>query len=119
LTAVTTAILFLLALFFYPAIAMIGSYPAITAPALVLVGCMMMQNVIHLKWDDITESVPAFLTMIGIPLTYSIADGLALGFIAYPVMKLLSGRRRELSWLTLLLASVLLAYFLLIRSRIQ
>jgi AGZA family xanthine/uracil permease-like MFS transporter len=95
LTGLVVAALFLLALFFSPLIAMVGSYPPITAPALVMVGAMMIRNVTKIDWNDATESVPAFLTMIGIPLSYSIADGLALGFISYPVIKLLSGRGRE------------------------
>ncbi|MDB6122568.1 MAG: family permease [Pedosphaera sp.] len=117
LTGLTTAVLFLLALFFSPLIAMIGSYPAITAPALVIVGAMMCQNVGKIDWRDYSESVPAFLTMIGIPLSYSIADGMALGFISYPIIKLFSGRGSEVRWLTYTLAIVLLAYFILIRSR--
>jgi len=117
LTGLVTAALFLLALFFSPLIAMIGSYPPITAPALVIVGAMMMQNAAKVDWKDYSEAVPAFLTMIGIPLSYSIADGLALGFISYPVVKALAGRGREIGWLTYLLAAVLVAYFLFIRGR--
>jgi AGZA family xanthine/uracil permease-like MFS transporter len=117
LTGLVVAALFLVALFFSPLIAMVGSYPPITAPALVIVGAMMMQNVAKIQWRDYTESVPAFLTLIGIPLTYSIADGLALGFIAYPIIKLLGGRRREVAWLTYLLALVLAAYFVFVRGR--
>jgi len=85
LTGLVVAALFLLALFFSPLVSMVGSYPPITAPALVIVGAMMAQNVGKIDWKDYTESVPAFLTLIGIPLTYSIADGLALGFISYPI----------------------------------
>jgi AGZA family xanthine/uracil permease-like MFS transporter len=117
LTGLVVAALFLLALFFSPLIAMVGSYPPITAPALVMVGAMMIRNVTKIDWNDATESVPAFLTMIGIPLSYSIADGLALGFISYPVIKLLSGRGREVGWLTYLLAVVLVLYFIFVRSR--
>jgi AGZA family xanthine/uracil permease-like MFS transporter len=117
LTGLVVAALFLLALFFSPLIAMVGSYPPITAPALVIVGAMMMQNVAKIDWKDYTESVPAFLTLIGIPLSYSIADGLALGFISYPIIKLLSGRGREVGWLTYLLAVVLVLYFIFVRSR--
>jgi AGZA family xanthine/uracil permease-like MFS transporter len=117
LTGLVVAALFLLALFFSPLIAMVGSYPPITAPALVVVGAMMMQNVTRIEWKDYTESVPAFLTLTGIPLFNSIADGLALGFIAYPIIKLLAGRGREIGWLAYLLALVLLAYFILVRSR--
>jgi AGZA family xanthine/uracil permease-like MFS transporter len=116
LTGLVAAGLFLLALFFSPLIAMVGSYPPITAPALVVVGAMMMQNVAKIDWKEHTESVPAFLILIGIPLSYSIADGLALGFIAYPIIKVLSGRGREIGWLTYLLAAVLLAYFLFVRG---
>jgi AGZA family xanthine/uracil permease-like MFS transporter len=117
LTGLTTAALFLLALFFSPLIAMVGSYPPITAPALVFVGAMMTQNVGKIDWKDYSESVPAFLTMIGIPLSYSIADGMALGFISYPIVKLFSGRGGEVRWVTYLLAVVLIAYFIFIRGR--
>jgi len=116
LTGLVVAGLFLLALFFSPLIAMVGSYPPITAPALVIVGAMMIQNVTKVDWKDYSESIPAFLTMIGIPLSYSIADGLALGFISYPIIKLFSGKGREIGWLTYVLALVLLAYFIFIRS---
>jgi len=116
LTALTTAMLFLLALFFSPLVAMIASYPAITAPALVLVGSMMVGNVTKVDWSDYSESVPAFLTMIGIPLTYSISDGIALGFVAYPVVKLFSGRAREVHWMMYVIAVLLIAYFVGIRS---
>jgi adenine/guanine/hypoxanthine permease len=117
LAGLTAAALFLLALFFSPLIVMIGSYPAITAPALVIVGAMMCQNVGKIDWRDYSESVPTFLTMIGIPLSYSIADGMALGFISYPIVKLFSGRGREVRWLTYALAIVLVTYFIFIRSR--
>ncbi|HOX59148.1 MAG TPA: NCS2 family permease [Candidatus Paceibacterota bacterium] len=118
LTGLVVGALFLLSLFFSPVIAMVGSYPPITAPALVIVGAMMIQNVAKVDWKDYSESVPAFLTMIGIPLSYSIADGLALGFISYPIIKLFSGKGREIGWLTYALAAALVAYFLFVRSRI-
>ncbi len=112
LTGLVVAALFLLALFFKPLIAMVGSYPPITAPALVMVGAMMIQNVSKINWRDHSESIPAFLTLIGIPLSYSIADGLALGFISYPIVKICSRRGREIGWLTYALAGVLLLYFI-------
>jgi AGZA family xanthine/uracil permease-like MFS transporter len=118
LTALTTSMLFLLALFFSPIIKMVGSFSVITAPALVVVGAMMIQNVKKIDWADYSESVPAFLTMIGIPLTYSIADGLALGFISYPIIKLFGGRGREVGWIMYLLCVVLILYFVLIRARL-
>jgi AGZA family xanthine/uracil permease-like MFS transporter len=118
LTGLATAGLFLLALFFSPVIIMLGSYPPITAPALVVVGAMMSRNVIKIDWNDHSESVPAFLTMVGIPLSYSIADGMALGFISYPIIKFLSGRGSDVHWLTYALALVLIAYFIFVRARL-
>ncbi len=118
LTAVVVAALFLGALFFYPLIAMVGSYPPVTAPALVLVGAMMVRNVTHVEWSDATEAVPAFLTIIGIPLFHSIADGLSLGLITYPVLKVLSGRRHDVTWSMALLALLLVLYFVFVRSRV-
>lgn len=118
LTALVTAALFLVAPLFSPLIAMIGSYPPITAPALVLVGAMMMKCVAEIAWDDPSEAIPAFLTLLGIPLSYSIADGLALGLISYPTIKLLSGRRREVNGMMIVVAVLLVAYFVLLRSRV-
>jgi AGZA family xanthine/uracil permease-like MFS transporter len=117
LTAVTVALLFLVALFFYPLVQMVGGYPPITAPALVIVGSMMMWNVTKILWQDFTEALPAFLIVLGIPLTYSIADGLALGFVAYPVVKLLAGRGREVKWLMYVMAIVLAVYFVALRVK--
>jgi adenine/guanine/hypoxanthine permease len=119
LTGLVVAVLFLVALFFSPVIAMIGGYPPITAPALVIVGAMMMQNVAKIDWKDYTESIPAFLIIIGIPLSYSIADGLALGFISYAIIKAFSGRGRQIGWLTYILAIVLAFYFVFVRSRMS
>src|SRR5262249_9748893 len=96
---------------------MIGGSPPITAPALVIVGAMMMQNVSKIQWKDYTEAIPAFLTIIGIPLSYSIADGLALGFVSYPIIKGFSGRGREISSLSYALAIVLLFYFVFVRNK--
>lgn len=118
LTSLTTAILFLVALFFTPLIAMIASYPPITAPALVLVGAMMGRSVVKIDWADYTESVPAFLILLGIPLCYSIGDGLALGFICYPLLKCVAGRCREVNPLLYVLAVFLIIYFIFIRSRL-
>jgi len=118
LTAVTVALLFLAALFFSPVVEMLGGYAPVTAPALVLVGGMMLRSLRHLAWDDYTELLPSFLVVLGIPLSYSIADGLALGFIAYPLLKVLGGRARDVRWVSWLVAALLLAYFVLVRSRI-
>jgi len=103
LANMVTASLFLLALFFYPLAKMIGGdvvcgdlhlYPVI-APPLIIVGSMMMTSVKSIEWEDYTESIPAFLTMLIMPLTFSITEGIAFGFISYAVLKLLSGRARE------------------------
>jgi AGZA family xanthine/uracil permease-like MFS transporter len=118
LTAVVTGLLFLLTLLFSPVVIGIGRYLPITAPALVVVGAMMMQNVMKIDWDDFSEGIPAFLTIVGIPLFYSIADGLALGFVCYPIIKLLGGRARDVKWLTYVMAALLVLYFLFVRSRL-
>jgi AGZA family xanthine/uracil permease-like MFS transporter len=102
LTAVTVAALFVLAMFFAP---VAGAIPPIaTAPALIIVGALMIGAVTSIKWEDMTEAIPAFLTMLAMPLTFSIANGLALGFIFYPLLKVLTGRWREASPLVYALA---------------
>ena len=118
LTALTVSALFLVALFFSPVVEMLGGYAPVTAPALVLVGGMMLRNVRHLDWDDYTELLPSFLVLLGIPLSYSIADGLALGFIAYPLLKLLGGRGHEVRRVSWLIAVLLLAYLVFLRSQV-
>jgi len=70
-------------------------YNPIMAPILIIVGCLMLALFKEINTDDLTESVPAFLTLLATPLTYNIAYGLAIGFISYPVLKLLAGRGRE------------------------
>jgi AGZA family xanthine/uracil permease-like MFS transporter len=104
LTAVTVGILFLLSLFFSPLVASVsgamllspGVYiHPVTAPALILVGSLMMGSVRGIAWDDVTEALPAFLTIAVIPFTFNIADGIAAGFIAYPLLKACAGRSRE------------------------
>jgi AGZA family xanthine/uracil permease-like MFS transporter len=104
LTAVTVAGLFVLAMFFAP---IAGAIPPIaTAPALIITGALMIGAVTSIKWGDMTEAVPAFLTMLAMPLTFSIANGLALGFILYPLLKVLTGRWRETSPLVYVLAGL-------------
>jgi len=103
LTAVTTvAALFVLAMFFAP---VAGAIPPIAiAPALIIVGALMIGAVTSIKWEDMAEAIPAFLTMLTMPLTFSIANGLALGFIFYPLLKVLTWRWREASPLVYALA---------------
>jgi AGZA family xanthine/uracil permease-like MFS transporter len=114
LSAVITGLLFLSALFFEPLVKMIGGgfsvngnilYPVI-APALIIVGSMMISHLSKIDYSDITEYLPAYLIIIGIPFTYSIADGLAFGFIFYPVLKILTGKIREISKVMIFLGIV-------------
>lgn len=118
LTSVTVALLFLLALFISPLITMIGSYTTITAPALIVVGAMMIRNVQKIEWLDYSESIPCFLVITGIPLTYSIADGFTMGFVSYPIIKLFSGRGKEVSYVMYGLALLLMIYFIFVRFKI-
>ena len=93
LTGVTVAALFLLTLFFAP---LAGSVPAYaTAPALLFVACLMARGFAELDWEDVTEYAPAVVTALAMPLTFSIANGIAFGFITYAAVKLLSGRFAE------------------------
>ncbi|NLP37703.1 MAG: NCS2 family permease [Firmicutes bacterium] len=111
LTAVTTGVLFLLALFFTPLATLVPG--AATAPALVIVGVLMMGAVMDIDFNDFTEALPAFLTIIAMPLTYSIAHGIAAGFITYPIVKVASGRAKEVHWFAYVLFVVSLAFYLL------
>jgi AGZA family xanthine/uracil permease-like MFS transporter len=97
LVTVTTGLLFLLALFFSPLAQSLGGYPPITAPALFFVGCMMAGNMRRIEWGDLTEAIPSFFIMTGIPFFYNISDGIAAGLVTYPVLKLLAGKGREVS----------------------
>ena len=117
--SVVTGLLFLAALFFAPFITALGGYAPITAPALVIVGAMMIVNIRRIDWQDYSESIPSFLILIGIPFTHSIADGLAFGFILYPVIKIFAGRRKDVPLLMYVVAGALAAYFIFIRSAIQ
>jgi AGZA family xanthine/uracil permease-like MFS transporter len=108
-TAIVTGLLFLLALFVAP---LAGAIPeSATAPALILVGSMMMTSAAEIDWVDPGVAIPAFLTMIAIPLTFSIANGLAFGFIAYTLLKLLRGRFREVNWMVYLLTTLFIVRF--------
>lgn len=110
LTGLFVSVFFLLALFFKPLIGIIPA--AATAPALIIVGTMMMKNVTKIDWEDFTELVPAFVTMIAMPLTYSISEGIALGFISYPLMKVFTGKGKEVHWLVYVLGAVFLAKYI-------
>jgi adenine/guanine/hypoxanthine permease len=95
LSNVAVAVLFLLAMFCSPLATAIPGYA--TAPALILVGVLMSQSIAHVAWKDFSEAVPAFITMLATPLTFSIATGLSLGLISYTVVKIASGKLREIN----------------------
>ncbi|MBU2702658.1 AGZA family xanthine/uracil permease-like MFS transporter [Sporomusaceae bacterium BoRhaA] len=95
LTGITITVLFLVSLIFAPLIGLVPGFA--TAPALILVGAMMMAEISNVSFDDITEAVPAFLTIIMMPLTYSIANGFAFGFVSYTFVKVLAGRYKDVS----------------------
>jgi AGZA family xanthine/uracil permease-like MFS transporter len=120
-----TGLLFLLSLLFVPLVQTVGGgyqiaggkflYP-ITAPVLILVGAMMAKSILKINWDDWSDAVPSFLTMIGMPLTYNIAHGLAFGLISYPLLKLLSGKGKEVSGLMYVLGLLFVLRYTLMKN---
>lgn len=95
LTAVTVAVLFMLASFFSPLVGSLASVAAITSPALIVVGSLMIGSVRQIEWSEMDEAFPAFLVILFMPLTSSISTGIALGFISYPVLKVLKGKAKQ------------------------
>ncbi len=109
LTAVFVGILFLAALFLWP---MAAAVPGVaTAPALILVGAMMMTHMSRIAWDEYEEAIPAFLCMAAMPFTFSIANGISFGIVSYARLKLASGKFRGLSWIMGVLAVLLIARY--------
>ncbi|MGB3532557.1 MAG: NCS2 family permease [Microcoleaceae cyanobacterium] len=108
-TALVTAILLCFSIFFIPLIQAIPAYA--TAPTLVIVGVFMLANIRQINWQDLGEAIPAFLTLFMIPLTYSIAEGLSIGFISYPLIKTFQGKAQEVPKLTWILAGVFILRF--------
>ena len=111
LTAVTTAGLFLLTLLFAPLLAVVTNVPAVTAPALIVVGVMMAQSLGDVPWDDMVYAIPAFVTVVAMPLTYSIATGIALGLVLFPLFMVFRGRARDVHPIMYALFAIFLAYF--------
>lgn len=111
LTAVTTGMLFLLSLFFIPYVQLIP--PNTIAPILMIIGGTMVLNIRLIELRDMTEALPAICTIAMIPFTYSIADGMAVGFILYPVLKLATGKGKELPLLLYVISALFLLYLLL------
>jgi AGZA family xanthine/uracil permease-like MFS transporter len=108
-TAIVVAFLFLLSVAVAP---LAGAIPAAaTAPALVIVGSLMMSSVSQIAWEDAAIAIPAFLTMVAIPLTFSIANGLSFGFTAYTLVRVLRGEWRQVNWFVYALTALFLARF--------
>jgi AGZA family xanthine/uracil permease-like MFS transporter len=114
LTAVVTGTLFLLSMFISPLAESIPVFA--TAPALIIVGALMLKSVVQINWNDFTESLPAFVVIVSMPFTYSIATGISLGFIFYPIIKLLSGRYRDVSTPVWILALLFILRFLYLNN---
>jgi len=104
LTAVVVGIMFLLVMFFSPLVAMVPPYA--TAGALIFVGVLMTSSLARVNWDDFTESVPAFITTVMMPFTFSITEGIALGFMSYCIMKVCTGRWRDLNLCVVVVAAL-------------
>ncbi len=111
LTTLVVSALFVLSLFLAPLFLMVPT--AATAPVLILVGTFMMEPVTKIPFSDYTESIPAFLAILMMPLTYSIAEGIAFGMISYVILKVLSGRHKELNWLMVILAALFVLKFVM------
>jgi adenine/guanine/hypoxanthine permease len=95
LTSLTIAILFIISAFFSPIVSAVSGLAAITAPSLIIVGSLMMGSISKVKWESLDEAFPAFLVIISMPLTSSISTGIALGFISYPILKIVRGKWKE------------------------
>lgn len=108
-TALVVAVLFVVALLFSPIFAAIPAFA--TAPTLLIVGVLMMMSVAQIRWDDLAEAIPAFLTIFFIPLGFSIAAGLSAGIIAYPILKAFQGRQSEVPIATWILAAIFVARY--------
>jgi AGZA family xanthine/uracil permease-like MFS transporter len=88
----------------------------VTAPALIIVGSLMLHSINKIDWNDYSESIPAFIVILMMPLTFSIATGIAFGFIAYAALKLFTGKGRQVSWLVYLLAALFVLRFVYLKS---
>ena len=108
LTALVVAILFLVTAFFSPLIGAVSDIAAITAPSLIIVGSMMIKSINEIEWTHFDESFPAFLVIVTMPLTSSIANGIALGFISYPILKIARGKFKEVHPLVYIFAVLFL-----------
>lgn len=113
--AIVTGILFLLSLFLFPLVSVIASAPSVTAPALIIVGVMMASSLKLIEWDKFEVAVPAFFTVIMMPLTYSIASGIACGFVFYPITMIVKGKGKEIHPIMYGLFIIFILYFIFLR----
>jgi len=111
LTGLTAAVLFVLALFLAPLVGLVPAFA--TAPALIIVGALMLMEIQHVNFNDLTDAFPVFLTVVGMPLTYSIATGMGLGFISYTIVKLFTGKYKEIHWMMYIIAAAFAINFIL------
>ncbi|MFD0049512.1 NCS2 family permease [Actinomycetes bacterium NPDC127524] len=111
LTSVITGILFIVSILFIPVIKVIPD--SAIAPILIIIGILMMENIKNLNFGDFSESVPAILIIAMIPFTFSIADGMAIGFIMYPILKIVIGKAKEVSPVLYIIGVLFLAYFII------
>ncbi|WP_077210691.1 NCS2 family permease [Bacillus dakarensis] len=111
--SIVTAVLFLLSLFFFPVLEVITS--AVTAPALIIVGVLMVSSLGKIDWTKFEIAVPAFLTILVMPLSYSIATGIAVGFIFYPITMLVKGRAKEIHPVMYFLFVIFILYFIFLK----
>ena len=123
LSNMVTGALMLLSLFFYPLVRMIGGgyevsegitlYPVL-APSLIIVGSLMFQSVGKIKWNDITEAIPSFLTVATMQYAFSITEGISAGFISFCLLKAVSGKGKEVHWMIYLFSGLFLARYIFI-----
>ncbi|WP_079480791.1 NCS2 family permease [Halobacillus salinus] len=106
LTTMVVAGLFILSMFFSPVVGAVSGVPAITAPVLIIVGCFMMEGLAKVNWGSFDDAFPAFITILIMPLTSSIATGIAFGFITYPLLKLVKGKGKEVHWILYVFAII-------------
>lgn len=111
LTSIVTGIMFLVSILFIPIIKIVPA--SAVSPILILIGILMLQNIVHIQMDELTECIPALLIIVLIPLTYSIADGMAIGFILYPLIKLLMGKWKEIHPALYLIAILFIGNFVI------
>jgi AGZA family xanthine/uracil permease-like MFS transporter len=111
LAAVTTALLFAAALFFIPLVQPLQRLSYAYGPSLIVVGAMMLGAITKIDFDDLTEAIPAFVTLVMIVFTYSIGNGLSAGLILYPLLKVVAGRGRELNAGAVVLGLACLVYY--------